>query len=68
MAKLCDPDINMIIMPGCVVPETSIREMVVDYYRRHGPWPDRADQYAAEYINANDEICQLSLADGEPKA
>lgn len=61
MAKLCDPDIDMIKLSGQSGMEPSIRHMIYMYYFNHGPEPQRARELTEELIKQHDEICQRSM-------
>lgn len=61
MAKLCDPDIDMIVLPGCTSPEPSIRAIMVSYYAEFLSETE-AVQTTDDYINAQNEICQSALS------
>lgn len=61
MPRLCDPDINMITLPGCNTPEPSIRDMIYQYYDRNGMGSQQSRLFTEQYIQAQDEICQESI-------
>lgn len=63
MAKLCDPDINMITLPGCTTPEPSIRFMIFHYYKSHGVGHRESEVLADQYISEQDRICQAARAE-----
>ena len=56
-ARLCDPDTNMIVLPGCKTPEPSIRQMIYHYYESHGCGSQQSKLFTEQYIVAQDEIC-----------
>jgi len=61
MAKLCDPDIDMITLAGCNEPEPSIRHMIYMYYDRAGMGSQQSREFTEELLLKNDAICQNSL-------
>lgn len=65
MAKLCDPDINMIMLPGCKTPEPSIRHMVYHYYDSHGMGSQQSKLFTEQYLAEQDAICQKSITQKE---
>lgn len=65
MARLCDPDINMIMLPGCSSPEPSIRHMVYHYYDSHGMGSQKSKLLTEQYLAEQDAICQKSITPKE---
>jgi len=60
MARLCDPDINMITLSGCSSPEPAIRDMIVHYYISHGLSRNEAYDSMIELLSEHDAICKAS--------
>jgi len=60
MAKLVDPDINMICLDGHSSPEPSVRHMIEQYYQRAFS-PSHSRRLAAELIDKHTNICELSI-------
>ena len=56
MAKLLDPDIDIVIVRGSTTPEPSIRSMIKHYYQSHGCSRMDADSLARELIEKHNEI------------
>lgn len=61
MARLCDPDINMIKLRGCLTPEPSIRDMVYHYYSSCGMGSQQSKEFTEDYLAQQDAICQESF-------
>lgn len=61
MARLCDPDINMITLDGCESPEPAIRDMVVAYYISGGLSRNKAFDAMIELLTKHDELLQEIL-------
>lgn len=57
MARLCDPDINMITIGECSSPEPAIRDMIIYYYVSHGLTRNQAFDAVVELLSKHDEIC-----------
>lgn len=62
MARLCDPDINIIVLKGCTSPEPAIRDMIVHYYESHGFSMKEACDITTELLSEHNEICNKSLS------
>ena len=61
MAKLCDPDIDMVFLDGANSPEPSIREMIIHYYVTNDFGRLEAADMARELIEIHDHICKKAL-------
>lgn len=60
MARLCDPDINMIVLDGCTRPEPAIKDMIVHYYVANGLTRSEAFDAMVELVSKHDDICKAS--------
>jgi hypothetical protein len=61
MSKLCDPDINMIVLPGCKTPEPSIRQMIYHWYDSNGIGSEQSKLFTDQYLSEQNEICTAAL-------
>jgi hypothetical protein len=57
MARLCDPDINMITIGERSSPEPAIRDMIIYYYVSNGLTRNQAFDAMVELLSKHDEIC-----------